>query len=308
MVYIILFVIGFLVILFPTFRCAISHPILVITNGISDLKEYIIHKDWNCAPYGRIVCYIADNATSFGCGKTLSATQYLVSMYDKYNDKMVWDGRRQKFVVQKIHILSNVDFLTIPYERLISLQQFVQETDEDLIKRDEENDTLTVTYMLIDEASSQLNSRDFKNNFNGLFISRLLTARHVRASIYLTSQRSGMVDKLMREVTNLYIGCNKLWRFQRNWYYDAYDIENAQTPSLVKPISRQTWFIENKHFRNYDTYSSVQSLMKDVKAGKVLSDEEILSLQGDPGQIQMEAVKKPSRVWNRRQDGRKRKP
>lgn len=294
MIYIFGFIFIILYFAVPVFQCIVHHPFLVGKYGAKDLYNYIKNKDWNCAPYGQITCYIADNATSFGCGKTLSATQYLTSIYKQYNGKMVYDGRRKKFVKQKIHILSNVDFLTIPYERLISLQQFVQETDQDLIALDDENDTLTVTYMLIDEASSQLNSRDFKTNFNGLFISRLLTARHVRASIILTSQRSGMIDKLMREVTNLYIGCNKLWRFQRLYYYDAYEIENAQTPSLVRPIARKCWFVTDSAFSNYDTYSSVATLLKNVKEGKVLSDQEIIDLQGNQD-INLEGVDIPKR-------------
>ena len=53
------------------------------------------------------------------------------------------------------------------------------------------------------------------------------------ASIILTSQRAGMVDKLMRECCHLYIGCNKQWRFQCLNYYDAYEIENAQNPAMA---------------------------------------------------------------------------
>lgn len=306
MKYIFVGVVIFFCICFPTFRCMVLHPVKLVTYGFKDLKDYLIHKDWNCAPYGRITCYIADNATSFGCGKTLSASAYLVSLYNRYNDKIVWCGQRKKFVTQKIHILSNVDFITIPYERLEGLQQFVQETNESNWEKDIENDTLTVTYMLIDEASSQLNSRNFKNNFNGLFIARLLTARHVRASVILTSQRSGMVDKLMREVTNLYIGCNKLWRFQRLAYYDAYEIENAQTPSLVKPLSRECWFVTDDSFKNYDTFSSVQELKKSVEAGDVLSDEEILNLQGQPDPVQMDVVKRPAK-WYQRLRGKQNK-
>lgn len=292
-------------VLSPTFRCAIKNIRKTCLYGVKDLRAYIIHKDWNVAPYGQIICYIAQNSVSFGCGKTLSASEYLVSLYEKYDGLPVYDGERQKIVTQKIHIISNVDFKTIPYEKLVSLQQFVQETNEELKETDRVNDTLTVTYMLIDEASSQLNSRDFKSNFNGLFISRLLTTRHVRASIIMTSQRAGMIDKLMREVTNLYIGCNKLWRFQRQYYFDGYEIENAQNPTLVKPLKKTCWFITDKSFKNYDTFSSVQTLIKDVKDGKVLSDAEILNLQGQPDESNMDGVRNPSRWWRHRQQSKK---
>lgn len=283
----------------PTFRCAVLHPVSTVYYAIRDSIKYLRTRGWNNAFYGQILCYIADSSTSFGCGKTLSATDCIVSLYRQYNDKPVWCDRRKKFVTQKIKVLSNVDFLTIPYERLESLAQFVQFTD--IVNQiDDANDTLTVTYVVIDEASSQMNSRAFKSNFDGYFISRLLTARHVRASLILTSQRSGMVDKLMRDCCHMYIGCDKWWRFQRLNYYDAYEIENAQSPSLVAPMRRTCWFVKDKSFANYDTYASVQALKKSCAEGDMLSEEEILALQvGVPAN--MEAVTRPSRKWMQRQ-------
>lgn len=285
MIYILLIVFGFCLVLFPITRCAVINFPAFIYYSVKDIYKYLKYKEWFVAPYGQIRCYIAQNSTSFGCGKTLSAVDYLTGIYNQYNNKFVFDSRRNKWVTQKIHILSNVDFKRIPYEKLVSLQQFVQETDEDLIKQDDDNDTLTVTYMYIDEASSQLNSRSFKSNFNALFISRLLTARHVHASIVMTSQRSGMVDKLMREVTNLYIGCRKIWRFQLLYYYDAYEVELAAGMRQVLPLKRTAKFLRDDAFARYDTYSSVADLAKDCKEGKVLSEAEILALQGQPDVI-----------------------
>lgn len=282
---------------FPIFRCAASHPLSLLFYGACDAWRYISHKDWNVAPYGQITCYIADSSTSFGCGKTLSATDYLVSLFRRYDNEPVWDSERHKFVKQKIKIISNVDFLTIPYERLVSLSQFVQWTDN-AHDYDIEHDTLTVTYMLIDEASSQLNSRSFKNNFDPYFIARLLTSRHVHASIVLTSQRPGMVDKLMRDCTHLYIGCNKIWRFQCLNYYDAYEIENAQTPALVAPLRRSCWFVRDSSFENYDTYASVQALKKSCQEGDMLSESEIVALQANQD-ADAQKITRPSRRWLR---------
>lgn len=302
----ILLVAGFLICcaIFPVFRCAVTHPVSVVVNGVVDGFYYIRRRGWNAASYGQICCYVADRSTAFGCGKTLSATRYIVGLYNAYNDKQVWCPERHKLVTQKVKVISNVDFLTIPYEKLVSLAQFVQWTDQ-AHDYDLENDTLTVTYMLIDEASSQLNSRSFKSNFDPYFISRLLTSRHVHASIILTSQRPGMVDKLMRDCTHLYIGCNKKWRFQCVNYYDAYEMENAQSPSLVAPLRRRCWFIHDSDFANYDTYASVQSLRKSCEAGDMLSEQEIVALQAVPD-ASMEKVSRPSRRWLRRQKDRKR--
>lgn len=295
MIFLVLLILGFILLCFPTVRCIVFHPFLVTYYGSRDLFFYIIHRRWHEVSFGQILCYIADSSTSFGCGKTLSASSFVVDLFKQFDGKKVWCSRRKKFVTQRIKVLSNIDFLTIPYEKLVSLSQFVQWTDQ-VVAVDDANDTLTATYMVIDEASSQLNSRDFKNNFDPYFIARLLTSRHVHASIILTSQRSGMVDKLMRDCTHMYIGCDKLWRLQRLNYYDAYEIENAQSPSLVKPIQRRCWFVKDSAFANYDTYASVQALRKSCEKGDMLSEEEIIALQvAQPAN--MDAVERPARKW-----------
>lgn len=263
------------------FRTIVFHPWQVWRHFINDVYEYFNRKKYNEAPYGTIKCYIAHQGTAFGTGKTLSATRELVNAYNKYNGKLVYCPRRKKRVVQRVHILSNVDLLSVPFERLVSLSQFVAETDT-VQELDDANGTLTVTYLCIDEASSQLNSRSFKSNFDAPFISRLLTSRHVRANLILTSQRSGMVDKLMRDCTNYYISCQKLWRFEILRYYDAYEVECAQDPCVVAPLHRSGYFINDKLFSNYDTFSMVKALEKSCKEGDMLSAEQILSLrQGD---------------------------
>lgn len=186
----------------------------------------------------------------------------------------------------------------MPYEKLESLQQFVYcvngHYDADL-----ENDTYTVTYMLIDEAGSQLNSRAFRSNFDPLFIKTLLTSRHFRASVITTSQRSGMVDNLLRQCTNVYIGCNKWWRFQRMNYYDAFEIENAQQPSLVRPFRRSCWFVSNKNYANYNTYEMVSDLQRSCESGDMMSEQEILALQCSPA-ANPDAVMSPSRAFRKR--------
>ena len=214
--------------------------------------------------------------------KPQSLTREIVRAYHRYNGKPVYCPRRKRIVTQRIHVLSNVDFQTIPFERLQSLSQFVGETDF-VQDYDDLHDCLTVTYLLIDEASSQLNSRSFKSNFDAPFISRLLTSRHVRANLVLTSQRSGMVDKLMRDCCNWYISCQKLWRFEILRWYDAYSIECAQEPDTVPPKKRTGYFIKDNLFAAYDTYANVKALEKSCKEGDMLSAEQILALRvGDP--------------------------
>lgn len=260
------------------FRLIVFHPYSVIYYVLWDGLMYVQHKLHNECPYGKIKTYIAHSGTSFGTGKTLSATREIVRAYNQYNGKPVWCPRRRRIVTQRIHVLSNVDFQTIPFERLETLAQFVQETDQ-VTQFDDEHESLTVTFLLIDEASSQLNSRSFKSNFDAPFISRLLTSRHVRANLILTSQRAGMVDKLMRDVTNYYISCQKLWRFEILRFYDAYEVECATDPNTVAPLHRSGYFIKDDLFKNYDTFASVKALEKSCKEGDMLSAEQILALR-----------------------------
>lgn len=276
----IVFLIIFSVLMFVSviFRLIVLHPYKVIYYAILDrVYHYARHLYDECS-YGSIKCYIAHRGTAFGTGKTLSATREIVKAYKRYNGKVVWCPRRKRLVTQRIHVLSNVELKAIPYERLESLSQFVQETDT-IQAFDDEHDCLTVTYLFIDEASSQLNSRSFKSNFDAPFISRLLTSRHVRANLILTSQRSGMVDKLMRDCTNYYISCQKLWRFEILRWYDAYQIECAQEPDTVPPIRRTGYFITDDLFDNYDTYANVEALKKSCQEGDMMSAEQILALR-----------------------------
>lgn len=259
-------------------RLIITHPWSSSFYAVNDLSNWIGNKKFNDCPYGTIKCYIAHAGTAFGTGKTLSAVREVVNAYKKYNGKKVWDSNLGQFVPQRILVLSNVDFLTIPFDRLVSLSQFVQLTD-DVLEFDRVHKCRTITYLVIDEASSQLNSRSFKSNFDAPFISRLLTSRHVRANLILTSQRSGMVDKLMRDCCNLYISCQKIWRFEILRYYDAYAVETAQDPHSVAPLRRTGYFIKDSFFDSYDTFSMVKALEKSCKDGDMLSDDEILNLR-----------------------------
>lgn len=278
MIYILIGVHIFCCFLFPAYRCAFFNLPFTVYYAVVDMFYFFKHKRWNEADYGDVRTYVAQSSVSFGCGKTLTAVNVAHSLYSRFNNKQVWDSERKKFVTQKIHIISNVAFTDIPYEKLVSLKQFVQEVNE-FYKSDLLNDTCTVTYMIVDEAGSQFNSRQFKSNFDALFIKTLLTSRHFKASIVLTSQRQNMIDALMRQITNVVIACKKTWRFQALNYYDGYEIETAQNPALVQPYKRSCWFVRNKNYSYYNTYELVGDLQKSCETGDMLSENEILQLQ-----------------------------
>lgn len=215
-------------------------------------------------------------------------------MYYKYNDLLVWDRNRKKFVTQKIHILSNVD-LNIPYEKFISLEQVVRVADL-FHEMDIKNDTLTVTLVLGDEFSVQMNSREFKKNIDPLFLNTLLTCRHHHISLIYDAQRFNHVDALLRQVTSYVVECKKVWRFMVQIQYNAYELENATNPMLITPVVRFGWFVRDEDYEAYDTLACVGNLKKSVENGDMLTEAEILELQRNQPS-DMAAVAKPSRAY-----------
>lgn len=273
-------------------RVIVSHPVKAVYNAIIDIYKYFKYAQWNNCKTGTIACYVG----LFGKGKTLSAVKKVVDIYEKYNNKKVYDFDRRKWVTQKIHILSNVE-LSVPYRKFTGLSQIVQVANS-FKDYDYENDLLTCTVVLGDEFSVQLNSRQFKSNIDPLFLNALLTCRHHHIMLIYTAQRFNHVDALLRQVTSFVIDCNKLWRIMVHQQYDAYSLENATDPTLVQPVSRFGWFIEKKHFDAYDTLACVGNLTKSCEEGDMLTEEEILALQQNNG-VNMDAVLKPSRKYIR---------
>ena len=292
--------IGFVLLLlfFPTFRCAVLHPVKTVGYGSIDLYQYIRYQKWNECQTGELVAYVG----LFGKGKTLSAVHKVVSLYHLYDGKMVWDRERKKFVTQRVKVLSNVA-LQIPYEDFVSLQQVVRCAEKNG-EYDLHHDTLTVTIVLGDEFSVQMNSRNFKSNIDPLFLNTLLTCRHYHISLYYTAQRFGHVDALLRQVTSYVVDCDKLWRFQRQTLYDAWEMENATNPQLLTPLARRCWFVTNADYEAYNTLACVGNLQKSFKEGDMMTEEEILALRRNDQVVGMDGVAKPSRRW-RKSHGKK---
>lgn len=293
MILVLLAVFVFVLILCPTIRCAVFHPILLVVNGSRDLYFYIRRKSFNHYGTGELVAYTG----LFGKGKTLSVVHRVVSAYHHYDGKPVWCPRRKKMVTQRVKVISNVS-LSIPYEDFVSLEQVVLDAERKQ-SYDDEHDTLTVTLVLGDEFSVQMNSRNFKTNIDPLFLNTILTCRHYYISLYYTAQRFGHVDALLRQVTSHVVECDKLWRFQRLKVYDAWELENATNTQLLRPLTRGCWFVRNRDYEAYNTLACVGNLKKSMKAGDMMSEEEILKLQQNTQQVNMDGVSKPSRRWLR---------
>ena len=292
MLELLLFIIVFACIMSVCVRVIVTHPISTVRYVVIDLYKYFRYRCWNICHTGLIVCYVG----LFGKGKTLSAVHKVVSLYKRYNDKMIYDFNRMKWVTQKIHIISNVS-LSIPYEDFVSMAQIVAVADRMRVV-DEKNDTLTCTIVLGDEFSVQLNSRSFKSNIDPLFLNTLLTCRHHHISLIYTSQRFNHVDALLRQVTSYVYTCNKIWRIMVHEQYDAFDLENASDPTLIKPKRRFGWFIKDAAFNAYDTLACVGNLTKSCKEGDMLTEEQILDLQRN-NPVNIDGIVNPSRKLKR---------
>ena len=186
------------------FRCFIFNLPFSFGYLCKDIYYYFMRKLFNTAPYGFIDCYCAE----FGGGKTLSAVNKVCSLYYRYNNKRVFHPELKKMVTQKIQILSNVELVNVPYIPLISMEQFIKACDVKS-SQDQENDTLTITYLIGDEFSSQMNSRNFKNNIPSVLLNKILTSRHYFCSWFITSQRFNQVDKIIRDSTRYVIQCKR---------------------------------------------------------------------------------------------------
>lgn len=271
MIIIILIVIAILMIFSVFIRTILLNPLKTLYYAPVDLFHYFKYKLYNQMETGKLICYTA----LFGGGKTLSCVHYIIHLYDKYNNKKIYDVSRRKWVTQKVHIISNVD-INRPFERFTSLSQVVR-VAEKFKDIDEENDTRTCTIVLGDEFSVQMNSRSFKTNIDPLFLNTLLTCRHHHIMLVYNAQRFQHVDKLLREVTTYVVECKKIWRVCVQKTYDAYVLENCTDPTSVKCEGRHGWFIRDKDFAAYDTLACVGNLIHAVNTGDMDSEIEIIN-------------------------------
>lgn len=257
-----------------SFRTLFLNPFRSVLYACTDLIKYFKFHKWNNLQTGKIIAYVA----LFGQGKTLSVVHYVRSLYERYNDKLVYDSFRREWVTQKVHVISNVS-LSIPYEDFLSLSQVVNAASY-WEQYDLDNGTLTNIIVLGDEFSVQMNSRNFKSNIDPLFLNTLLTCRHHHITLVYDAQRFNHVDALLRQVTSYVVSCHKVWRVLVSDKYDAWEMENCSDPTKLKPLCRYGWFIRDNDFNAYDTLATVGNLEHSCKSGDMLSEAEIIQNQG----------------------------
>lgn len=107
------------------------------------------------------------------------------------------------------------------------------------------------------------------------------------------------MDALLRQVTSYAVECDKLWRFQRLKYFDAWDLENASSTQLVQPFRKACWFVKDKDYNAYNTLACVGNLTHEVRAGNMMTEDEILKLQQNTQDSNMDSVIRPSKRWLR---------
>lgn len=276
------------------FRLAVTNPFLTVGYAVYDAVTYIIYKEYNICPVGDLNCYVAH----FGGGKTLSMVDEAVRLFNRYDDKRFYDRKRKEWVTQKLYTISNVEITGIPCEKLFTLGQVVNYAHKNK-KIDEDNHTRTVLNIAIDEASSQLNSREFRSNINADYLAVLLATRHYLMNMWYTTQKFKLTDALLRSVTQKCIHCDKRWRFMVQSVYNADEVELASDITMIQPLNVRGFFVENKHFNAYDTLATVDLLDKSVKHDEMMSTEEILALRGSLTNDN-EQISKPSRKYKKR--------
>ena len=272
---ILIVVLVIVLIMFPFLRWLIFHPITTGRWAFRDIFDYVRHKRFNeCKAYGQVFMFTASDAQAFGSGKTLSMVRWVRNIYKRYNGLLVWDEPTKSFVIQRIIVISNVQFKDIPYIPFIGREQFV---NLDKLPHTEHD----ILLFVIDEAGMEFNSRQYKDNLPTSFLVKLLQVRHNKVALAMTSQRFNFVDKILRQICGVVTTCKKKWRLVRLQDFDAYALENAQNPELIAPLSTHYYFAKNDLFASYDTTYNVEALKHQLDEGDLLSTEEIIARIGD---------------------------
>lgn len=271
--YLFLFLVAFVFafVLFPQVRYTCFHLPLVCYNAVVDLYKYVKYKKYNeYKEFGKMQIYVANNKQPFGSGKTLSIVDYVIAVYNRFNDAPVWSASAEKFVPQKIKIYSNVELRGIPYVPLVSYDQLIN-------ARNEESDTM-IQLFVIDELGSQFNNRNWKNNLPPDLLEAVLQQRKSKIAILGTVQDWSLFDATLRKVSAECIVCSKNWRFVVNRVYYAKDMENAgYNTELIKSHGVRCFFATDKVYNSYNTNERVERIVESARNGEIISNEEILN-------------------------------
>lgn len=269
--YIVLIAVVILKVYFPVLFLAIFNMPVNVYYCIKDGYRYIRYKKWRiCQEFGKFNIYISHSSKVFGSGKTLSLTEYATRIYKKYDGLIVYNEKDRKWEVQHIVIISNVELKGVPYKKLVST--------DDIVNCRDGLSKMSVVLVLIDEAGSEFNSRNFKTNISSTLLNRFLTARHYKFGMFLTAQNFDDVDTMIRNHANYAVECRKKWRFMIQYWISAHDMEYCTNPDFLK-YRKVAWFVKDKHYDSYDTEACVEEIKRRQKNGELLTDSEVMALQ-----------------------------
>lgn len=261
----------FLIIIFilfvPFFRFCFFNLHLLFKQFCISMYDYIKFKRYNvCKEYGYIDVYCG----LFGQGKTKQAVKRIYNIYKRYNGLIIYDDYNRQWITQEIKVYSNVKLSGIPYIEFKTMQQLVdcQETNFGV-----------VNLFLIDEASVIFNSREYKSNFNTFALNTILTSRHHRIGIILTSQRFNHLDALLRQVCSNVIQCHYMpfLHIQSEITYNAWDLECSKNPNICKPLNHIFTYTSGFDYSLYDTFAMVEKVRKECNEKAFVTDSETLN-------------------------------
>ena len=264
---------------FPIIPVFIFNLPFVIWYALKDIYNCIKHKKWKEFKKYGIKVYVG----MFGHGKTLSGSHYAHKYYKKWGDDLLF--------------LSNYELKDMPYQKLVSFEQLVEiqetwQTIENYKKRISLGEELTEVetkdldrlqnefnykgvVVCISEIELLLNNRKYAD-FPIELLHTLCQQRKFKMYIMVDAQRFGMIDIAFRRISTWVEDCHKLWRFQCNKVYDAWDMENAINPQYVKPLMRTCFFVRDKDYNGYDTTESVTR----YNSADFISNKESLERKG----------------------------
>lgn len=264
---------------FPFWRMFFSHVPHTIKYVFNDIYNYVINRKWR--NWNESWCGIYQFCGYFGHGKTLSATHKALQIY-----------ARMKKYGKKVRIISNYELKHVPYIPLTSFDQIVEigKIAAELDDKGKRKDSYEGTIILIDEIEFLLNNRKFAS-FPTALLSAICQQRKGHIVIYTTLQRWHMCDKSFRDLSLWCVDCSKFWRFQRNRYYDGWDVENATSNQMIQCKKTEWWFVENRFYDAYDT----TKMISQSSADDFISNEESIRNRGIESVRNDDIVKHPSK-------------
>lgn len=273
----------------------IIHPFKSLFYAIRDTFFFFVDRKYNEPNAGRLTAITG----YFGKGKTLTGVKLALDYEKRYNGKKWYDRKAKIWRTNRVVILSNCRINCKNFVYLSSLNQIVSlaysSYDLEHVSRETntvQSETCTTIFTLLDEAGAKMSSRSFKTNIDPDFLSTILTCRKFHLNFYYTTQRFNLTDKLLRDVTLDVINVRKTFRSCMLSYFDAWEMENSNNPTLVKPRSYKFYFASNTLFKAYDTLATVDDLKRDCDRNDRMTAVEILSLR--IGNSDIDNVSSPS--------------